>query len=256
MKLLNKVSMAGIVLLLCMFFLPSCKSSKKVSSKKSKRVASVPILMADNYLDNKKIRIKAKINTKIAGKSLNFNTDIRMLKDSIIWVSAIANFPIKIEAGRALITRDSVKALDKLNKIYYAKTIDYLQELIGYPLSFDALQKLLLGQPFATQNALPQIDTDEGGYFILKATENNLTETVIVNPNDYTIKNININDSVNLKRISITQSDYDEVDKHLFPFLREVVAADVSANIKVNNVEVDEALSMPFKVSHRYKNSK
>ena len=66
-----------------------------------------------------------------------------MYKDSAIWLSA--NAILGIEAMRVLITRDSVKLLDKLNKVYTARSVDYLQDLTSLPLDLPTLQDLIIG---------------------------------------------------------------------------------------------------------------
>ncbi len=90
----------------------------------------------------------AKVNIEYSGsdgKRYDVNASIRMLKDSAIWVSA--NAVLGIEAFRALITKDSVKILDKLNKTYTARSVDYLQEVTSLPLNLATLQNLIMGNP-------------------------------------------------------------------------------------------------------------
>jgi hypothetical protein len=48
------------------------------------------------------------------GKNYDVNATMRMYKDSAIWLSA--NAVLGIEAMRVLITKDSVKLLNKLDK--------------------------------------------------------------------------------------------------------------------------------------------
>ena len=50
-----------------------------------------------------------------------------------------------IEGLRALITRDSVKILDKQNKLYTARSIGYLQEVSALPVNLSTLQDLIIG---------------------------------------------------------------------------------------------------------------
>jgi hypothetical protein len=49
-----------------------------------------------------------------------------------------------IEAFRALIRPDSIFLLDRINKQYTAKPFSYLQQISGAPLTFAALQDVLL----------------------------------------------------------------------------------------------------------------
>ena len=53
------------------------------------------------------------------GKKYNVNANLRMYKDSVIWISVTGLFGI--EGLRAYITKDSVKILNKLDKIYTSK---------------------------------------------------------------------------------------------------------------------------------------
>ena len=79
------------------------------------------------------------------GKNYDVNASIRMYKDSAIWISA--NAVLGIEAMRVLVTKDSVKMLDKLNKVYTARSIDYIQEVTSLPLDLYTLQELIIGNP-------------------------------------------------------------------------------------------------------------
>ncbi len=79
------------------------------------------------------------------GKKYNVNAHIRMYKDSVIWISITAI--LGIEGLRAYITTDSVKLLDKQNKIYIARSVSYLQEVTALPLGLVSLQDLLMGNP-------------------------------------------------------------------------------------------------------------
>src|SRR6059058_1095574 len=48
---------------------------------------------------------------------------------------------------RLLITKDSIKLIDKLNKTYTARSVDYLREVTSLPLNLYNLQDLIIGNP-------------------------------------------------------------------------------------------------------------
>ena len=52
-----------------------------------------------------------------------------------------------IEAFRAIITPDSVKVLNKLDKVYQLRSVGYLQEMSHLPFDFNTLQSIVLGNP-------------------------------------------------------------------------------------------------------------
>ena len=78
-------------------------------------------------------------------KKYNVNAHLRMHRDSLIWISITGI--LGIEGLRALITPDSVKLLNKQDKIYTARSVTYLQEVTALPLDLSSLQDLLLGNP-------------------------------------------------------------------------------------------------------------
>ena len=90
----------------------------------------------------------AKINvdyTGSDGKKYDVNAILRMHKDTAIWISITAIFGI--EGLRAYITKDSVKILNKQDKVYTARSVAYLQEVTHLPLDLATLQDILIGNP-------------------------------------------------------------------------------------------------------------
>jgi hypothetical protein len=88
---------------------------------------------------------KGELNLDMNGNDLSLNATFRMKRDSVLWLSISPG--MGITAARALITRDSVKVVNYLQKYYAVYSIAYLQELLGAPVSLSELQKLMLGLP-------------------------------------------------------------------------------------------------------------
>src|SRR5687767_12031726 len=117
--------------ILLVIALASCRSTRPIQSAISKKdsTTSAAVLKNDSirFIQNTWQQISAnhisfnsfsaKVNIDYSGsdgKKYDVNANLRMLKDSAIWISA--NAVLGIEAIRVLVTRDSVKFLDKLNK--------------------------------------------------------------------------------------------------------------------------------------------
>ena len=67
---------------------------------------------------------------------------LRMRKDSIVWLSVTATFGI--EVIRAKVSNDSVWVVNRLEKTYLAEPLDSLAVQLGLPLSLPLVQTLLL----------------------------------------------------------------------------------------------------------------
>ena len=103
---------------------------------------------------------KAQINMK--GNKQGANLALRLRRDSIIWVSASL---VGIEGVRAVLTRDSVRVLNRLEKTYFSGGYDYLSKLLNVPVSFVQMQALLLGDYVpAPAGTTPTVANEEAGH--------------------------------------------------------------------------------------------
>jgi hypothetical protein len=89
--------------------------------------------------------ISAKIHVDFEqnGKNQSFNCKLRIKEDSAVWVS-IAPL-LGIELFRMVITTDSVKLINRLDKRYFTDSLAVLEIMTKVPISFDVLQSLLTG---------------------------------------------------------------------------------------------------------------
>ncbi len=135
----------------------SCKVFKSGSQKAESRQEAAPTVIAppaermekkaDDLVSSSWSAFsgKGELNLDMNGTDLSLNATFRMKRDSVLWLSISPG--MGITAARALITRDSVKVVNYLQKYYSVYSIAYLQELLGAPVSLSELQKLMLGLP-------------------------------------------------------------------------------------------------------------
>src|SRR5215212_2542776 len=152
--------MKGLIILSAIILMASCRSTRNIQTAITKKdtvetVVSNKIDTAQlisnalEKLNGNKVdftTFSAKVDVDYRGgadKHYDVNANIRMYKDSLIWASV--NAVLGIEAMRVLITEDSVFLLDKLNKTFTARSVDYLQEVTSLPLTLNTLQNLLIG---------------------------------------------------------------------------------------------------------------
>jgi hypothetical protein len=253
--------------------LASCRSTKKIQTAISKKDTSAKVVIDGNKSDTV-IFIKNTLNKIIAGrvqytsfnakvnvdykgtdgKNYNVNANIRMYKDSAIWISA--NAILGIEAMRVLITKDSVKLLDKLNKTYTARSVDYLQEVTSLPLDLYTLQDLIIGNAvFVDSNIVAFSATtstisllSKGQWFknliTLDATNNSLLYSKL--------------DDVNVARnrtADLSYSDYENKKGFLFATKRRILVTEkgrLDIKLDFRQYEIDQDVSFPFSIPKNY----
>lgn len=85
---------------------------------------------------------RATIYAENEGMAVEAYANLIWIRDSVLWLNVKK---LGIEAARALITRDSVFILNRLEKTYQVMAIDALQREYSLPEGFPLLQQLLLG---------------------------------------------------------------------------------------------------------------
>ncbi|RYF58136.1 MAG: DUF4292 domain-containing protein, partial [Cytophagaceae bacterium] len=94
-------------------------------------------------IDFKYLTAKSKLSFKNKTQDIsNANLNLRVRKDSVIWISISK---LGIEAVRALITRDSVEIMDKLERRYAVYDFPTLSRQFNFDMNFDLLQALIVG---------------------------------------------------------------------------------------------------------------
>ncbi|HEU0065458.1 MAG TPA: DUF4292 domain-containing protein [Flavisolibacter sp.] len=268
--------MKYLIALLLTIELFSCKSTKKIQTAISKRDTVVRILVSPpdhgkndtmemirttlSGLAKNNIRYKtfsAKINTDYKsadGKTYNVNATVRMYKDSLIWISA--NALLGIEAMRVLITKDSVKLLDKLSKVYTARSVSYLQEVTALPLDLATLQNLIIGNAVFLDSNIVSYSSDNNVINLLsvgKWFKNLLT----LNASNKTLIHSKLDDAdINRNRTAdLTYTDYD--DKFDFPFSthRKIIVAEkkrLEITLDFRQYNINPSVNFSFPVPRNY----
>jgi hypothetical protein len=189
------------------------------------------------------------------GKNYNVNAHVRMYKDSVIWVSITAI--LGIEGLRAYITNDSVKLLDKQNKVYVARSVSYLQEVTELPLDLHSLQDLLLGNPVYLDPTI--VSYSKGpGTISLQSNGEYFKNLFTIGETDKLAQSSKLDDLDEMRNRTcyLTYSDYENKKGVSFSTRREIsVSEKKKLDIKLNFKQYDfnETLSFPFSIPKNYK---
>lgn len=120
--------------------LVSCKSTRHSAAGGQNTSDAVSGILASTYHI---YAAKGKFSATGLGQALKANADIRLRKDSLLWVSLRSG--TGIEGVRLIVTPDSLKAINRLEKKYYAHSLAELSEKINFRLSFGLIQAALVG---------------------------------------------------------------------------------------------------------------
>jgi hypothetical protein len=261
----------GATVLFC-----SCRSTKKIQTAITPKDTAVVIALPDNNYkedsvkfikENYKRIISNRINfitfsAKIAvdyedagGKKYNVIANLRMYKDSVIWVSITG--ALGIEGLRAFITSDSVKLMDKQNKKYITRSVSYLKEVTELPLNLLSLQDLLIGNPvFLDSNIVSYSKSPDAISFM---SNGELFKNLFtIGETDKLIKSSKLDDLDEQKNRTcyLNYDDYESKNGINFSAKRDISVTEkkrLDINLNFKQYDFNETLSFPFSVPKNYK---
>lgn len=255
--------------------LAGCKTAKKIQASIAKKdtisvkitntSANDSILVVKNALMDvhKKEHIFKTFSGKIKveyqdtkGKQPNITAYVRILKDSLIWISAYATV-FNIEAFRVLINKDSVFVIDKINKQVQLRSMDYLQEVTEIPFDFTTLQNLLIGNAVFLEDSVVSYKETESK--ILLATIGKYFKNLLtIDKGNKFLLHCKLDD-VNINRnrtADITYSNYENNNGINFSTYREVTVSEknkIDIQLNFKQWEFNKELPISFSIPQNYK---
>jgi hypothetical protein len=265
-----------VIIALAIATMSSCRSTKTIQTaiaKKDTTKVMIPVVdhhRADSLLYIKKVwdtihknsidfrTFSAKIKVDFEGKDgrkNDFNAFVRVRKDSVLWVNIIA--VLGFDAFRVLITPDSVKVINKLNKTVQLRSLESLQEVTQMPLSFTDLQNLLLGNPIFLDSNINSYKKDDK-YISLISLGILFKHLLTVNKDDYTLQHSKLDDvdAIRARTADLTYGEYQYKNGIRFSTYRKITVSeksklDIEMEFKQFDFNVD--LNFPFNIPKNYK---
>ena len=265
-----------ILFALAICFFSSCRSTKKIQTaiaqKDTVAVVSPPVInsgkdsadfiksiyskVQSNRIDFTTFSAKIVVDYEDAnGKKYNVNAHLRMYKDSVIWVSITAI--LGIEGLRAYITADSVKMLDKQNKVYIARSVSYLQEVTALPLGLKSLQDLLIGNPVFLDSNIVSYSKSPNTISLLSSGSffKNLYTISEIDKQAISSK-LDDQDELRNRTCYLTYDDYENNKVSNFSTKRTITVSEkgkLDIKLDFKQYDFNETLSFPFSIPKNYK---
>lgn len=274
-KLENRMGLKNNFLLtisaIMLIFLAACSSQKRVSRKDLKGGITELINRVDeNEVDFDTFSAKANFSIKSEKRNKSFKANIRIKNDSAIWISITPLFGI--EVARVMITQDTVKVINRINKEYFIGDYTYINKRFNVELEFETIQSILLGNsiPFELTEAL-KFATDKSLYYLgnmkkrkARKVDGNprkverKNEEVIslwISSMNFRVKKFILSDLAADRFIMGEYSDYNEINEQLIPQkLNFHFQGDTPTVIEIDysRVSLDKSLNFSFNISSKY----
>ena len=249
----------------------SCRSTKQISKvispKDSTNIVLIPIdslgnskeilnEISSHYINFETFSAKIKVEAEDKnGKQPDLIAQVRIIKDSAIWISISATF-LNIEVYRLLITPSKVILLNKQDKIVQYRDLDYLSEVIQIPVDFKTMQDLLVGNPVFFPEEITSIKKQDN--LILISSSGEYFKHLLTASNDTKLIQQSKLDDVGLNKNSTTTikySDYENFAGRLVATSRQIIISEknkLDVKMKYKQVEFDKDLNVVLNIPRNY----
>ena len=241
---------------------PAVDTTQHHENKDSAAVAEATVFNKDmlgkiraNIIPFTTFSAKLKVDFESENKQMSgINVVIHMQKDSIIWISA--SMPIVGEVARAIITPDSLKAIDKFHKKQYLRATKDAKDVLNIPFDFKTLQNLIVGNPvYLTDSIYQVIKTPSVISFSCDSTL--FTSLFNVFADDYVLQQSKVmdKDTTHKRSCELTYGEYKTQDGHKFATRRRIFVEEKNVtkiNMDFSKVEFDQPVAFPFTIPSSY----
>ena len=250
----------------------SCKGTRSAIKAPIKEEGAEYLLekLGENEFEFQTLSAKFNVEYKANRKLFEFKGQIRIIKDSIIWVSF--NQDLGVEIARLMITQDSIKMLDRFNKKYFIGDYRFVNDFLKTNIDFGILSSIILGNDFEYYNRDQFKASIDGGAYRLSTigrsklkkyirnhadSERIFFQSIWLDPGTFKIIQIKMKElTAESKKLSAEYFDFKELDNQLFPHgINYSIEADnpIDVKIKFTRITLNEVVKYPFKVSSKYK---
>ncbi len=248
----------------------ACKTTKKIPRSPLVLKSAQELTLHSDTHELKFEWINAKFNASVVtkDKSTSFTVNLRVRKDSALWMSISA---LGIEVARALVTKDSLKMIDRINSKYMLTNYNYLNELLQVVVDFDMMQSLLVGNNFSylDDKKFKSSFIDGDRYVLSTLGKRKLRKTIVddkeinakisqdiwLDAENFKVQKMNIQDKKANKKLVAEYKDFRDVDGQKFPFVASFnveSTKSVQISIEYSKVTINKAQDFPFSVPEKY----
>lgn len=239
------------------------------SLKKENIYSLVSKLKANKY-DYKWITAHFSFDMDEDSSHTSFSGTIRMRKDSVIWMS-IAPL-LGIEAARVMLTQDSAMTMDRLHDTYFKGDYDYINSRLADDIDFELIQSVMVGSNVEFYNDTAKMKSYfDGSQYLISTIRRRKLKRILyhnsnyrsksdaqfiwLDPQDYHITHVRLEDFVNHRTFDAYYSDFQKVDSVMFPFhIRYEIVAEKKIRIDLQYKKVAFKLQeeTPFTIPKKY----
>lgn len=200
---------------------------------------------------------KARMILRDANKEREVKANIRVRKDSVIWMTFNV---IGIQGGKALINKDSITIVSTVDKEYYVFEYSELSKRFNLDINYEMVQSAMLGNPIIARSQDDEVQ-QESSMYLLKQQSGPVNVLNYVNAASMKIEKVELKEGNSSNSLILNYSNFQPVGNKVFPYngtislFYKTLSGLLNTTIifEYSKAEVgDKELKFPFNIPKRY----
>jgi Domain of unknown function (DUF4292) len=213
--------------------------------------------LAIEEIDFEYLHGKARMVLKDGNKEREVKANIRVRKDSVIWMNFTV---IGVQGGRALINKDSITVISNVDKEYYVFDFKELSKRFNFEINYQVIQSAMLGNLLMTRNDQDSVEHKSATY-LLKQSSGPVQVLNYISAASMKIQKVALKESDTHNSLTINYGDFQPVGNKMFPYngtislFYKTAAGLLNTTIifEYSKAEVgDKELKFPFNIPKKY----
>jgi hypothetical protein len=200
---------------------------------------------------------KARMILKDGNKEREVKANIRVRKDSVIWMNFTV---IGVQGGRALIDQDSITIISNVDKEYYVFDYKELSKRFNFEINYKVIQSAMLGNLLMDRKPQDTVEQKSATY-LLRQSSGHIDVLNFISVATRKIQKVELKESDTHNSLTINYGDFQPVGDKLFPYngtinlFYKTAAGLLNTTIifEYTKAEVgDKELRFPFNIPKKY----
>jgi hypothetical protein len=205
---MSKQLQRPVLLVIFLFVAVSC--SKKIVTLP--RLSSSELMLEE--IDFEYMEGKARMMLKDASKEREVKANIRVRKDSVIWM----NFSvIGVQGGRVLINKDSITILNNVHNEYYVFDYPTLSKKFNINVNYSLIQSALLGNLLYPKHDADSVE-QKSATFLLRQSSGTVDVLNYISAATMKIQKVELKETNTYNSLTLSYGNFQPVGNKIFPY--------------------------------------
>jgi hypothetical protein len=162
--------------------------------------------LAIEQIDFDYLHGKARMVLKDGNKEREVKANIRVRKDSVIWMNFTV---IGVQGGRALINKDSITIISNVDKEYFVFEYKELSKRFNFDINYEVIQAAMLGNLLMERKAADTVE-QKGATYLLSQSAGHVDVLNYISAATMKIQKVELKESDTHNSLTINYGDFQQ----------------------------------------------